>query len=42
MNTIGIKKPSTGYYKTEGNYTKNINNNIEEEKYYLNKVPEAI
>ena len=42
MNTIGIKKPSTGYYKTEGNYMKNINNNIEEEKYYLNKVPEAI
>lgn len=46
MNTIGIKKPSTGYYKTEGNYNiNNININkekVEENKYYLNKVPEAI
>ncbi len=44
MNTIGIKKPSTGYYKTEGNYNmNNINkDNVEEKKYYLNKVPEAI
>ena len=26
MNTIGLKKPSTGYYKTEGNYVNNVNN----------------
>ena len=46
MNTIGLKKPSTGYYKTEGNYVNNVNNSgkniIESNNYYLNKVPEAI
>ena len=36
MNTIGMKKPSTGYYKTES-YENNNGN-----KYYLNKVAEAI
>ena len=36
MNTIGMKKPSTGYYKTES-YENNKGN-----KYYLNKVAEAI
>ena len=45
MNTIGIRKPltSNGYCKTEGSYVNSNNNeNIEEKKYYLNKVPEAI
>ena len=45
MNTIGMRKPltSNGYYKTEGSYVNSNNNgNIEERKYYLNKVPEAI
>ena len=42
-NTIGLKKPSTGYYKTEGNYGNNNERNvIESNNYYLNKVPEAI
>ena len=51
-NTIGIgmKKPSTVYYNTEGSYGKRIkdntkvNDNVEMERnnYYLNKVPEAI
>ena len=51
-NTIGIgmKKPSTAYYNTEGSYGKNIrdnskvNDNVEMKRnnYYLNKVPEAI
>ena len=42
-NTIGLKKPSTGYYKTEGNYGNNNERNvIENNNYYLNKVPEAI
>ena len=36
MSTIGMKKPSTGYYKTES-YENNNGN-----KYYLNKVAEAI
>ena len=36
MNTIGMKKPSTGYYKTES-YENNNGN-----KYYLNKVAEPI
>ena len=40
MNTIGMKKPSTGYYKTEGSYGNNIEN--KNKNYYLNKVPEAI
>ena len=42
-NTIGLKKPSTGYYKTEGNYGNNNERNvIESNNYYLYKVPEAI
>jgi len=47
MNTIGMKKPMTGYYKTEGSYTNNYSGNNKNESkannnYYLNKVPEAI
>ena len=40
MNTIGMKKPMTGYYKTEGSYNKVESNG--NKNYYLNKVPEAI
>ena len=40
MNTIGMKKQMTGYYKTEGSYNKVESN--ENKNYYLNKVPEAI
>ena len=40
MNTIGVKKPMTGYYKTEGSYNKVESNG--NKNYYLNKVPEAI
>ena len=43
-NTIGMKKPMTGYYKTEGNYVNNSDNNKirSNNNYYFNKVPEAI
>ena len=45
-NTIGMKKPMTGYYKTEGSYVNNNVNNKNkirnENNYSLNKVPEAI
>ena len=45
MNTIGMKKPNTAnYYKTEGNYVKNRNNQeiSKNQNYYMERVPEAI
>jgi len=45
MNTIGMKKPNTAnYYKTEGNYVNNRNNqeSSKNQNYYMEKVPEAI
>ena len=45
MNTIGMKKPNTAnYYKTEGNYVNNRNNqeSSKNQNYYMERVPEAI
>ena len=45
MNTIGMKKPNTAnYYKTEGNYVNNRNNQeiSKNQNYYMERVPEAI
>ena len=45
MNTIGMKKPNTAnYYKTEGNYVNNRNNQEirKNQNYYMERVPEAI
>ena len=45
MNTIGMKKPNTAnYYRTEGNYVNNRNNqeSSKNQNYYMEKVPEAI
>ena len=42
VNTIGMKKPLTGYYKTEGDFSNSKSNNIGNKNYYLDKVPEAI
>ena len=45
MNTIGMKKPNTAnYYKTEGNYMNNRNNqeSSKNQNYYMERVPEAI
>ena len=45
MNTIGMKKPNTAnYYRTEGNYVNNRNNqeSSKNQNYYMERVPEAI
>jgi hypothetical protein len=45
MNTIGMKKPNTAnYYRTEGNYVNNRNNQeiSKNQNYYMERVPEAI
>ena len=45
MNTIGMKKPNTAnYYKTEGNYVNNRNNqeSSKNQNYFMERVPEAI
>ena len=45
INTIGMKKPNTAnYYKTEGNYVNNRNNqeSSKNQNYYMERVPEAI
>ena len=45
MNTIGMKKPNTAnYYKTDGNYVNNRNNqeSSKNQNYYMERVPEAI
>jgi hypothetical protein len=45
MNMIGMKKPNTAnYYKTEGNYVNNRNNqeSSKNQNYYMERVPEAI
>ena len=45
MNTIGMKKPNTAnYYKTEGNYVNNRNNqeSSKNQNYFIERVPEAI
>ena len=45
MNTIGMKKPNTAnYYKTEGNYVNNRNNQeiSKNQNYYMERIPEAI
>ena len=45
MNTIGMKKPNTAnYYKTEGNYVNNRNDqeSSKNQNYYMERVPEAI
>ena len=45
MNTIGMKKPNTAnYYRTEGNYVNNRNNQeiSKNQNYYMERVQEAI
>ena len=45
MNTIGMKKPNTAnYYRTEGNYVNNRNNqeSSKNQNYFMERVPEAI